>query len=351
MRTGIFTTPKKNEDRTVTCLFNVCGNSNVILYGKPIKEIFVPKGINSMKFKKQTAAVMSLIFLTACGDTEGNREAVPASGISEAAVQTASGNAGTESSLTASGGLADTHKTALNSWDHVLQTSFEPIYENAGFMEISVSGTPDSYEELQEYMDSYEDISFVEYEIVSQYSAEEAFEKTGDDIFKYSTTLYRAHIYYDHLHCVPVDLTVDLAKAGMPDKQIRNDPPYAAGQKIIAALSGFNSTSCVAVPELVYYVYDINGVDIAYHVNCESIAVSDADFANLNMELADSESYLITTTDNNPVKFTQKSTVDDLTDFIRQDWEARGYDLFDMANFYYNARPSSNSDEDVPVAE
>lgn len=322
----------------VTCFFNVSGNNNVILCGKSMGEILVPKGINFMRFKKKIAAVMSLIFLTACGDTAGNRVAVPASGISEAAVQTASGN-------------ADTDKTALNSWEHVLQTSFEPIYENVEFLEFSVSGAPGSYEELQEYMNSYGDISFVEYEIISQYSAEEAFEKTGDDIFKYSTTLYRAHIYYDHMHCVPVDLTVDLAKAGMPDKQIKNDPPYAAGQKIIAALSGYNSTSCVAVPELVYYVYDVNGVDIAYHVNCESIAVSDAAFANLNMELADSERSLITTTDNNPVKFTQKSTVEDLTGFIRQDWTARGYDLFDMANFDSSARPSRNSDEDVPVAE
>lgn len=239
----------------------------------------------------------------------------------------------------------------LNSSDYVLNANFTPIYDDVQFMDVPATGGVSSYEELQEYMTAYEDISFVEYEIISQYSPEEAFAKTGDKIFKHSTTLYQAHIYYDYLHDTPVDMIVDLAKAGMPDQQVENNPPYAIGQKIISALSGFNSTSCVAIPELVYYVYDVNGIDLAYHVGNDNVSVQSAAFANLDMDLIGGESSVMTTTVNNPVKFTQKSTVDDLTQFIKQDWEMRGYDFFDVPNFEYNAQTKYNSNEDEMVVE
>ena len=249
-------------------------------------------------------------------------------------------------------GTEYTEDKALNSSDYILNVNFTPVYENAGFMDVSATGAVTSYENLQDFINSYSDISFVGYEITAQYSPEEAFEKTGDGIFKRSTTLYQAHIYYDYLHDTPVDMTLYLAKAGSPDRQIRDDPPYAVGQKIISALSGFDYTSCVAIPELVYYVYNVNGVDLAYHVRFDKIVLTSDAFADLDMELLDGENSVITTTDNNPVKFTQKSTVEDLTRFIKQDWEARGYDFFDVPNFDCNAQPKKNTYyDDEPVVE
>ena len=59
----------------------------------------------------------------------------------------------------------------------------------------------------------------------------------------------------------------------------------------------------------------------------------------------------MTTTVNNPVKFTQKSLVDDLTRFIKQDWTSRGYEFFDVADFDYNARPKYIYNEDEMVVE
>lgn len=47
----------------------------------------------------------------------------------------------------------------------------------------------------------------------------------------------------------------------------------------------------------------------------------------------------MTNTVNNPVKFTQKSLVDNFTRFIRQDWTSRDYEFFDVADFDYNAQP------------
>ncbi|MGN1399711.1 MAG: hypothetical protein ACI4WG_06925 [Erysipelotrichaceae bacterium] len=325
------------------------------------------------------AAIMTLLSLTACSDMakddnllSENKLSVATEQETEIANEIAVQNTANETtSLTEARGISPTANEsatekitntfnvdadsttieALNSSDYVLNTNFTPIYENVCFLDIPATGGVGSYEELQEYMNAYEDISFVEYEIISQYSPEEAFAKTGDEIFKYSTTLYQAHIYYDYLHETPVDMTVDLAKAGMPNLQIENNPPYVIGQRIISALSGYNSTSCVAIPELVYYVYDVNGVDLAYHVNSEEVVVESGAFANLNMELIGSEYSLMTTTANNPVIFTQKSSVDDLTQFIKQDWEMRNYVFFDVANFDYNAQPKHSSNEDEMVVE
>ncbi|MDE7289912.1 MAG: hypothetical protein K2N71_10490 [Oscillospiraceae bacterium] len=316
------------------------------------------------------AAVITLMSLTACSDTVTD-ENLPADVSSATVSEQTSANEETAQN-TASETVSETETEtetesvsvtaeepeetdvtvkALDGAEYVLAESFTPIYENVGFVERNSDGNPTTYEELQDFIPSYGNVTFLEYEIIAQYTPEEAFEKTGDEIFKHSTILYQAHIYYDHLNDTPVDMIVDLGKAGLPDSQIENDPPYAVGQKIIAPLSGYNTTCCVAIPELVYYVYEVNGVKLAYHVSSEKIVLESEAFANLDMELTDSERFLVTSTANNPVKFTQKSTVDDLTDFIRQDWEARGYDFFDVANFDYEGRIVNDSDEDVPVAE
>ncbi len=320
------------------------------------------------------AAIMTLLSLTACTDTAKNNNLLTENNLSAAVDQeTDNTNKVTEQNITDTttnkveteftsvlnkesetantpGDLnvepASSPALTLNSSDYVLNANFTPIFDDVQFMDVPATGKVCSYEELQDFMNSYEDISFVEYEIISQYSPEEAFAKTGDEIFKYSTTLYQAHIYYDYLHDTPVDIIVDLAKAGMPDQQIENNPPYAIGQKIISALSGFNSTSCVAIPELVYYVYDVSGIDLAYHVGNENVSVKSAAFVNLDMNLIENERSVVTTTTNNPVKFTQKSTVDDLAQFIKQDWQARGYKFFDVPNFDYNAQPKHSNNED-----
>lgn len=242
-----------------------------------------------------------------------------------------------------------TSKNALNSADYAMNEKFTPIYDNVRFMDSS-AGNTGSYEDFRQYLNAYDDISFVGYEIISQYSPEEAFEKTGNDIFKNSTTLYKAHIYYDYLHDTPIDMTIDLAKAGLPDKQFKGDPPYAVGQRIISALSGYNRANCVAIPELVYYVFNVNGADIAYHVGNSGVIVKDDLLHNLDMSLNGNEASLITTTKNNPVIFTQKSLVSELVQFIKQDWTEQGYEFFDLKSFDYDSRTIINEDEDeVPI--
>ena len=240
---------------------------------------------------------------------------------------------------------------ALNSSNYVLNANFTPIYDEVKFLDVSATGIVTSYEGLLEYISSYKDISFVEYEIISKFSPEEAIEITGDNVYEHTATLYQAHIYYDYLHDTPVDMTIYIGKTGTSYQQLDGDPPYVIGQKLISAIIGFDEAYCSAIPELNFYVYNVNGIDLAYHVGAENVSVQSAVLVNLDMDLLDSERFVITTTANNPVKFTQKSTVEDLTLFIRQDWEARGYDFFDVANFDYGARSKLDTNEDETVVE
>lgn len=72
-----------------------------------------------------------------------------------------------------------------------------------------------------------------------------------------------------------------------------------------------------------FSIYNIDGIDFAYHHCAEEIKLT-GDYPNLDLEMADSERSVVTTTKNNPVLYTQKSTVNSLGSFIRDDWNARG---------------------------
>lgn len=137
------------------------------------------------------AAIMTLISLTACSNTAKNNYY-----FTENALSTITHDTEVTDNVTKGIKKADEVQIEkLDSTDYVLSTSFTPIYNNVNFLDIPATGSVKSYEELQEYMNAYEDISFVEYEITSQYTPKEAYAKTGDKIFLYSTTLYQAHIY------------------------------------------------------------------------------------------------------------------------------------------------------------
>lgn len=320
---------------------------------------------STMKITAFAAALLSLTTFSACDSSQ--EQATPDVSVTSAAESTAADSDISEETAQEKSDTTtkaeDTEQTntpaesdseesaALNSADYTLNVSFTPVYENVGFSDMHGTGSVTSYEDLQDYMESYANISFVGYEITEQYSPDEAALLMGEDIFIHATTLYKAHIYYDYLNDVPADADIYLAKAGLPEMQFEGNPPYAIGQRLMSAMSGYSNTHCVAIPELVYYVYEINGVDFAYHVDNEETKIGSDEFPNLDMDMSDGERSLITTTSNNPVVFTQKSSAEELAEFIRQDWTARGYEFDDLKDFKGNPEPSGNPDEDVPVVE
>ena len=70
------------------------------------------------------------------------------------------------------------------------------------------------------------------------------------------------------------------------------------------------------IPQLVYSVHNVNGLDIAYHVYCED--GYEVDPGSTNMGILPEETEAITNTANNPERYTQKAAVRELTYYLRR---------------------------------
>ncbi len=223
--------------------------------------------------------------------------------------------------FTACGNNGTADEAALDGLDYVLELSEEPIYDNVEIIpEASVAGEALSYEELAENDLPYRsNLCFIAFEIESVYSDEEEIKIVGENR---SSTLYKAHVYYDLLSDSECDYYINIYHAGDQKSQYYGCPGYAVGHKYAAAVSG-NETWAVANSKLEFSIYTIDGVELAYHHCAEEIKLT-GDYVNLNLEMADTEKSVITTTKNNPVLYTQKSTVKSLGSFIRDDWSSRG---------------------------
>lgn len=220
----------------------------------------------------------------------------------------------------------------IDSTQYPLTVGMTPIYDDVTIMDFSPTGQPMSYEELQDYISIYDTVNFLGYEILYQYTPEEAVAITDEEMFENTSTLYRVLINYDYLNQTELHMEVNLGKAGTPTNQIKNDPIYMVGQSFISPLIGLDGSWCVGLPELVFSVYDINDRDIAYHIRYDNIKLIDSEYENLDMDVLNGEDMVITSTKNNPVNYSQKSLADDLVAFIRDDWKSRNYIFEEFEN-------------------
>ncbi len=223
--------------------------------------------------------------------------------------------------FTACGNIDTSSEAAIDGLDYVLELNEEPIYDNVEIIpESSPTGEVRNYEELATYDLPYRNnLCFIAFEIESVYSAEEEIEIVGENR---SATLYKAHVYYDFLSESECDYYINIYHAGDQISQYYGCPGYSVGHKYAGAVSG-NETWVVANSKLEFSIYTIDGVEFAYHHCAEEIKLI-GDYVNLDLEMADIENSVITTTQNNPVVYTQKSTVTSLGSFIRDDWNNRG---------------------------
>lgn len=201
-----------------------------------------------------------------------------------------------------------------------------PAYTNVEFLEENGgAGEPQSYEDLQDFLNP-EKMNFLAFRILDVYSPEEAYEITGDDIFiHYSTTLFKAVLTYDYLKDEPVDIDVNISKAGSPQKQFEGFPPYEIGGEYAAYFTNMDlgKSRQVACPELLFTIKSDGAREYALH--SESIDFTTAEGASLDLGIEGGEISVITSTSNNPVKYVHKYDLEELAEFFREDWTARGY--------------------------
>lgn len=197
------------------------------------------------------------------------------------------------------------------------------LYNDAAIREDGATGSPGSYSELVDYLETYRgNMNLYEFTITNQYTPDEAVELTGLDIFRSSSTLFSAHIVYDCLNNVEADMDILLAQAGTAESQVANSPLYGLGDLYIAFFPGFDPDSWnVACPELLFAVR--SGSE-CLHINAPKILFESAEGVPLGVEIPENEQYVLTTTSNNPVRYVRKYDVAELSDFLRNDWNSRG---------------------------
>ena len=126
-------------------------------------------------------------------------------------------------------------------------------------------------------------------------------------------TLYEVNINYDYLNLESCDIDAYVWIKGTESAQLAGMPVYAKGDDIFASLTVAENSSVTVVDEILYDVYTLNDLDVAYHRGYEDINPGYTD-----MGILDNEREFITTTPNNPVVYTHKASVKELSRYIRR---------------------------------
>ena len=126
-------------------------------------------------------------------------------------------------------------------------------------------------------------------------------------------TLYEVNINYDYLNLESCDIDAYVWIKGTESAQLAGMPVYAKGDDIFASLTVAENSSVTVVDEILYDVYTLNDLDVAYHRGYEDINPGYTD-----MGILDNEREFITTTTNNPVVYTHKASVKELSRYIRR---------------------------------
>ena len=217
--------------------------------------------------------------------------------------------------------------SADSSISAILMDNKNPPLTADSFSDNGGTGIPQSYDELQDFIRPFSEVNFLGFEVVRRYSPEEAYESTNDDIYLHGSTLYDVHVTYDYINAQPLDINTKLCSAGTAEVQHESFPPYSEGDKFACFLIQFDPDDVnVEFPELLFAVDDSAEPPVGYHVGFDVIDFVDKDGNSIG-DSGFTAASVITTTSNNPVTYTDKIQMDALTDFLRNDWTERGYEL------------------------
>ena len=238
-----------------------------------------------------------------------------------------SGGSVVESSDGSLAGSNSESGSAESNVSAILTDNENPPLTADSFSDNGGTGIPQSYEELQDFIRPFSEVNFLGFEVVRRYSPDEAYESTNDDIYLHGSTLYDVHVTYDYINAQPLDINTKLCSAGTAEIQQESFPPYSEGDKFACFLIQFDPDDVnVEFPELLFAVDDSAEPPVGYHVGFDVIDFVDKDGNSIG-DSGFTATTVITTTLNNPVTYTDRIPMDALTDFLRNDWTERGYEL------------------------
>ncbi len=161
-----------------------------------------------------------------------------------------------------------------------------------------------------------DNVALIRFRILDAYSGSEISANTDREVTidPDKETLYKINVGYDYFESEDPDVVTWMINVGNESYQLIGRPVM---QGEYVAVATVNTEGVVElVPELVYAVHNVGGLDIAYHVYSDEGFMVDP--GDTNMGIMPEELEFTTTTSNNPEIYTQKAAVRELTSYLRR---------------------------------
>lgn len=166
-----------------------------------------------------------------------------------------------------------------------------------------------------------------QYTVLERLDPQEAYSLTGDDKYLNRATLYRIRLEREYLTNTYYGEEVYLYQPSYLTSQSEGMPLYCEGKTFLSPLRFITSTDFeyyVPYSELTFAVYNYpDDITIAYHICYENIIIESTKYRNLNLALSDSEHYVVTSTEENPTHYTQKTLLSELVAILRDDFAVK----------------------------
>lgn len=161
-----------------------------------------------------------------------------------------------------------------------------------------------------------DNVGLIRFTIIEGYDSEAAIARNSSQISIDPTcqTLYRINVTYDYFNSEDANAERLLINTGNSRYQLIGRP--AMEGEYIAVVTETESGVLTPVPELIYAVHKVRGLDIAYHLYSDNGFMVDP--GSTNMGIMPEEVAVVNSTANNPEIYTQKAAVRELTFYLRR---------------------------------
>lgn len=140
-------------------------------------------------------------------------------------------------------------------------------------------------------------------------------------------TLYSVRITYDYFNDEEVSVKAGFINIGTSENQLVGRPLMEGEYIAVVYQSG---GVLEPVPQLIYSVKNVNGLDVAYHVYSDDGFMVDPGDTNMGLEPEELE--VVTSTVNNPEIYTQKAAVSELTRYLKRNIMRMEPQLIDLGS-------------------
>lgn len=196
--------------------------------------------------------------------------------------------------------------------------SFDPTPrdELKSFEELTSGDSKEYYDIRDRVLAKLDNIALIRFTIVDSYETKQEVTANADKVTMdiSSQTLYRINITYDYFNQEDADVDRLMLNTGRSDYQLIGRP--AMEGEYIAVVTQNKDGILEPIPQLIYAVHKVRGLDIAYHLYSDDGFMVDP--GNTNMGLMPEEQMVTNSTVNNPEVYTQKAEVRELTYYLRR---------------------------------